>query len=143
MKKINIDEFLTEQSRAVLRATLEPVDDKDKVRITPYLGGTCGCTAALIVPKSMIAGVTPTGESHLCCGKVLRVVDIEFTETGHALFDVFQQLRSRSARLDRSDDEKCAQCTEDYVNCTETCDGDCHLCKRDLFACRQRRQCRG
>ncbi len=99
--KIGLDDFLKEQSATptALRATVEPTAQADEVRVTPLLpGGTCPCGAGLNIPKASIAAVTPTGEHRDCCGKRLRVVDVEFAAEASVLRSVFAQLIARAAR---------------------------------------------
>lgn len=79
-KKISIDELLTSQSRAGLRATLTAVDGQpEMVKVTPYLPGKgCQCRSAIKVLKTAIEDLTTTDETHACCGKILRVVEVSF-----------------------------------------------------------------
>jgi hypothetical protein len=84
---MQLDEFLEAQGEDAgptgdFKATLETVEDKpDLVKVTPYVEGLgCGCAGALELPKTLIRHVTPSGSFHLCCGKRLEVVSVEFVE---------------------------------------------------------------
>jgi hypothetical protein len=84
---MDLEEFLEAQGATVagegrFLATVEAIADRpEDVKVTPYAPGSgCGCSSALDVPKRMIREVRPTGEHHLCCGKRLAVVEIEFAE---------------------------------------------------------------
>lgn len=133
--KQNLDDFLKAPT-PVLRATLEPSSDPDSIRVTPWLGDGCGCGTALVVPKSAIAFVTPAGGQHICCGKLLQVVDVEFSAEGRLLHSVFTQLISERARSrDTRDGDECQhECGHVYQSCLEGCDPDDEACR---YACKQ------
>jgi hypothetical protein len=66
----------------------------DLVKITPWTAKAgCQCKLSIEIPKASLAGVTPTGDTHLCCGKTLKVVVLHFAE-GHTIKfdDLFGQL---------------------------------------------------
>ncbi len=89
------DEFLTEQEKGVFLATIEPIENDDKrVKVTPWRAGHgCLCQLSIVIPKEAIANVTPTGDRHPCCNKVLRVVEITFKEgSTMSLDEVFKNL---------------------------------------------------
>jgi hypothetical protein len=77
---MSLDEFLTAQKTLSFVATIEEVrDHPDLVKITPWSPGAgCLCQAALEVPRDAIESVKPTGDTHYCCGHVLRVGEIQF-----------------------------------------------------------------
>jgi hypothetical protein len=82
MKKesISVEQFLQSQAEQGFRATLEIVENqKDQIKITPFLSGqACQCSMSIKLPKASIESVTLTGETHLCCGKNLQVVEVQF-----------------------------------------------------------------
>jgi hypothetical protein len=82
---MKLDEFLESQnsaSDAGFTAVIEAIPDRpEDVKVTPFVDEHgCGCDSSLELPKTMIESVTPTGKFHLCCGKRLEVVVVEFTE---------------------------------------------------------------
>jgi hypothetical protein len=96
LEKIDLDSFLTSQDHPSLKATVERVEgEADLVKITPWLPemGGCMCSAAIKVTKSAIEWVKPTDDTHYCCGKTLRVVEVQFKEAqAISLNDLFAQL---------------------------------------------------
>lgn len=91
---MSLDEFFTLQARTSVRATLEPIEGDDiNLKITPWLEGEgCLCAYALTIPRKALRQVSPTGESHICCGKRLLVVEVEFSDKSTlSVSDVFQQ----------------------------------------------------
>ncbi len=78
---LKLDDFLKAQV-SLFTATVELVEGKEGyVKITPFSpGGKCRCNASLVVPKDTIESVSPTGETQSCCGKVLKVVAVQFVE---------------------------------------------------------------
>jgi len=117
------------------------------VKITPWVHGNCNCYAALLVPKSSIASITSTGDQHFCCGRILRIADIEFREEERSLYSVFTQLLARASQAQVSnrgsnarDAEDCQiACGDEYQSCLEGCDprdGGCiYSCKLRLQRC--------
>jgi hypothetical protein len=77
---VSLDEFLRAQKILTFVATIEEVKDHpDLARITPWSPGIgCLCHAALEVPRDAIESVRATGDTHYCCGHVLRVGEIQF-----------------------------------------------------------------
>jgi hypothetical protein len=77
---VPLDEFLKAQKTPTFVATIEEVDDRPHLaKVTPWAPGAgCLCHAALEVPRDVIESVRPTGDTHYCCGKVLRVGEIRF-----------------------------------------------------------------
>jgi hypothetical protein len=97
--KISLDQLLQRQEKSsALRATIESIDgNNDVVKITPYVANVgCLCSFAINIPKKFIKTVSPTGENHICCGKQLIVVSIEFTDDGKAYSDIMSQLQSNA-----------------------------------------------
>ena len=82
-KDISLEELLAEQSKPVTLATIEAVPEKsDFVKVTPWTSRRgCMCHLALEVPRKDIANVALTSHGHSCCGKSLRVVQVEFKES--------------------------------------------------------------
>lgn len=99
-KSLSIDELFSkqQQQQEQLRATVEPTDDPLIVKLTPYVSDSgCLCEGALKVPKSIIESVVPTGDTHLCCGKRLMVVEIHFKKDATIpVTNVFEQMKARS-----------------------------------------------
>lgn len=94
--ELSVDEYLHGgHARGAWLATIEAVPDDDTlVRVTPVSqGATCGCAAAIRIPKSAIAGVRPTGERHLCCGRAFELVELRFKDGASlSLDDLLGQL---------------------------------------------------
>lgn len=97
-RPLSVDEVLETQGEQTIQVTLERVPDDDQsVKVTPWLPGRgCLCDAALIVRKDQIAALTPTGETHFCCGEQHTVVSAEFAD--ETLTQVFEQLGQNLAR---------------------------------------------
>jgi hypothetical protein len=101
MKKINLDEWLTEQEKNVVLATVEALpNNASEVKVTPWIAGRgCACHFGLILAKKCIREVKLTGQRHPCCGKMLNVVEITFKEGSTVpLEEVMSQLFQRAAR---------------------------------------------
>jgi hypothetical protein len=98
----SVDSFLEQQSSvSSLFATVEPTEsDVSKVKVTPWVAERgCLCSQALTVSKNAIEALTPTGDTHICCGKNLKVVEVQFKEGETiALSDVFLQLRAATSQ---------------------------------------------
>lgn len=94
---VSVDELLDAQSEPSTRAPLARVAGDDAaVEVTPWVPGQgCMCHAALVVRKDQIASVTPTGETHLCCGEQHHVVTVQFAD--ETLAQVFGQLVQNAA----------------------------------------------
>jgi hypothetical protein len=77
---LSLDEFLKVQKTAEFTATVEEVKDQPHLaKITPWVPGAgCLCHAALEVSRDAIESVRPTGDTHYCCGHVLRVGQVQF-----------------------------------------------------------------
>jgi hypothetical protein len=82
VKEITVDELLTQQQVVKPLATIEPIEGKpESVKVTPWVQSKgCLCASTLVIPKAAISSVSPTGETHYCCGKQLHVVEINFKE---------------------------------------------------------------
>jgi len=139
--KITLAYFFDKHAAPAFLATVEPISGSDKVTLTPWQSGRgCLCHAALDLPRSAVASVTLTDNTHVCCGKQLRVVAVAFSPEGTPFQDVFNQLLSRGAasqsashpssdsvRPDISPCPQCvsicrhapgsAACTDCYENC--------------------------
>ena len=92
-EKLKLDDFLSEQAKGELVGTLEAVGgNADKIKFTPWRPGAgCQCSASLELPKTAIASVSPTGDVHHCCGKALKVVEIDLDESAISARDVISQ----------------------------------------------------
>lgn len=94
-QELSLDELLERQRRAATLATITAVPEKkDMVKLTPWLpGGECLCHFAIVVPKRSIERLTSTRHQHLCCGKLLDVVQVTFRDTGAvSVSEIFSQL---------------------------------------------------
>lgn len=104
---INIDDLLSTQLKPAFLATVEAVEGKpDLVKITPWMASAgCLCHLSLNLAKSSFQGVTPTGDTHVCCGKTLQVVELHL-KSGEsvALEDVFSQLHAAAKEAVSSHD---------------------------------------
>lgn len=98
----SVDDFLGGQSVSEISATIETVEGKpDSVKVTPWTPESgCLCHLSLTVRKSAVEAVTPTGQTHVCCGKTLKVVQLRFKK-GETLplEDLFNQLHSAAHQL--------------------------------------------
>jgi hypothetical protein len=142
---ISLEDFLRSQPDSVpIRATVEPASKADRIIITPWQSNAgCSCRAALELPKEAIAGVIPTNETHMCCGKLLRVVELQFTPSGAVLADVLSQLMTReiSMRAASADQDDCeVTCSEAAAECIANCGSPgCKAgCIRDFRHCIKR-----
>ena len=94
-QEVSVDEFLkASESRSGWLATVEAVDGDDSVvRVSPVMkGGGCACSAAMRVPKSAIAGLRRTAETHTCCGRVHDLVEVRFKSDATISYrDLFEQ----------------------------------------------------
>src|SRR5580658_9468571 len=98
-KRMSLDAFFDEQSRTKFVATIEGVESKpDLVTVTPWVAGKgCLCKSAISIPKSAIEAVTPTGQSHHCCNKILKVVEVHFKQGETITLDTLFEQLSESA----------------------------------------------
>jgi hypothetical protein len=104
--KLSIDDVLKTQSSSALRATVEAVEEKsDFVKITPWMGaGGCLCHLAIQLKKTSLDGVTVTSDTHVCCGKTLKVVELHFKKDAAIMLDdLFQQLHSNATNTNLSE----------------------------------------
>lgn len=81
-QKIDLEDLLQEQDSSALLATVEPVaNDPNLVKLTPWAEASgCNCHAAIQIPKSSIAALYDSGHTHWCCGKRLKVMEVELDE---------------------------------------------------------------
>jgi hypothetical protein len=77
---ISLSDLLLSQKQAGTMATIETVESDDTaIKITPWIPNVgCHCNSALTVKKVSIKELKLTGESHVCCGKRLKVVEVSF-----------------------------------------------------------------
>jgi hypothetical protein len=79
--ELSVDKFLKEQVTNTLRATIESTANEATVKVTPWIQEAgCQCNRALEISKNLIDKVVPTGDTHPCRGKVLRVVEVHFKQ---------------------------------------------------------------
>ena len=96
---ISFEELFEQQNAAstALRFAAQQIpDDSEHVKVTPVdAGGNCWCSSALVIPVASVASLRLTDDMTVCCGKRLRVVEIEFADT--ALAAVVGQVHARAA----------------------------------------------
>jgi hypothetical protein len=100
-EKISVDDLLNSQSKSSFSATVEAVEGQpDLVKVTPWTAAAgCLCHLSVNINKASLAGVTPTGETHVCCGKTLKVVELHFKKgESITLEDVFGQLHRSASK---------------------------------------------
>jgi hypothetical protein len=100
-EKISVEELLSSQSKSSCSATVEAVEGQpDLVKITPWTAAAgCLCHLAVNIPKASLAGVTPTGDTHVCCGKTLKVVELHFKKgESITLEELFSQLHRSASK---------------------------------------------
>jgi hypothetical protein len=122
----SIDELLDLQDTASdLQVTVERVPGQDDViKVTPFVAGSsCLCDIALTIPKDAIDSVTATGETHHCCGKLLSVAELSFSQPVWS--DVLQQLvASASTRVAAPDvlvGPSAGNCQAAFLACEQAC----------------------
>jgi hypothetical protein len=101
-REIHLDELLADQSKVVTLATVEAIPDKPEiVSVTPWIPGHgCACQFALTIPKRAIGKLFSTEHRHNCCGKVLKVVEIEFREDSSlSVADIFADRSQQASAL--------------------------------------------
>lgn len=105
-EKLSLEELLKRQEKGgLLLATIEQAEQPDYVKITPYAQNLgCLCSFTITVQKLHIKSVTPTGETHFCCGKQLLVTTIEFTDVGKPYAEVLGQLQKNALMQARPND---------------------------------------
>lgn len=99
-EQLTVEQLLQAQSQPVFRATIESiVGDATQVLVTPWVQGRgCLCQLALKIPKTAIQSLALTGESHVCCGKALQVVQVDFADQASMrLSEVFVQISAATA----------------------------------------------
>ena len=100
-EKITVDDLLTGQSKQTFGATVEAIESQPSmVKITPWTAASgCLCHLSVQVAKASLEGVTPTGDTHECCGKTLKVVQLHFKEGESIAFeDLFGQLNVHASK---------------------------------------------
>ena len=104
---MNLEELLSAQTKSGFRATVEAIPEKpDLVKITPWSEGVgCLCHLAMNLSKSSVEGVTPTRDTHVCCGKTLKVVELHLKKGATMqVEDLFDQLNTSANRRASSSD---------------------------------------
>jgi hypothetical protein len=96
---ISFEELFEQQNAAstALRFAAQQIpDDSEHVKVTPVdADGNCWCSSAIVIPVASVASLRSTDGMTVCCGKRLRVVEIEFADT--ALAAVIGQVHARAA----------------------------------------------
>lgn len=91
---LKLDDFLKRQ-KETNKVTIETVEGDEKlIKLTPWSKSAgCSCSRSIKLPKEAVKSVSPTGEEHFCCGKMLFVSTVEFKEEHTIkLTDVLNQL---------------------------------------------------
>lgn len=78
----SVTEFLKDQDAGHLVATIERVQgEPGMVKVTPWVPNSgCLCHHSITVAEKSFKSVHPTGQSQYCCGKHLKVVEIQFKD---------------------------------------------------------------
>ena len=101
-KLTSLDELLEVQSRQEFKGTIEGIEGKPgAVKITPWVPvAGCLCHMAVVVPREAIIGVMMTEDTHFCCGKTLRVVEVDFADDATIpLQDLFNQIYASGSAI--------------------------------------------
>ena len=94
-EQLSVDELLTKQASAAFLATLESVEgEPTMVKITPWVPQSgCLCHLAFNLKKAAIRHVELTDEKHVCCSKILNIVQVQFQEKATmSVTELFSQL---------------------------------------------------
>jgi hypothetical protein len=98
---VPLEEFIKGQQFPMFLATIEEVkEDPILIKVTPWrLGAGCSCKSSLLIPKEAIESVKPTGDTHYCCGKVLRVGEVRFKPGAKVgIEEVFTQMMQSAGK---------------------------------------------
>ena len=98
--KMNVDEFLADQSKVLVRAIVDVVPgNSEQVKIVPWTPGNgCLSSFAMAIPKEFIENITATDQVCLYEGKTLRVADLQFREGATLpVMEVFRMLLASSS----------------------------------------------
>jgi hypothetical protein len=99
-ERLSVDQLLEIQSHQSFKGTIEAVEgNSEAIKLTPWLPGAgCFCDMALNIPRSSIDSITMTDEVHMCCGKSLPVVEVNFVKDATIpVEDLFGQISSTAA----------------------------------------------
>lgn len=100
-ESISFAELFEQQAKEArgLRVTAQPIaDDSERVKITPVdSDGNCWCSSSLVIPVASVSALRATEDTATCCGKRLKVVEIEFSDA--ALTAVVSQVHARAAAI--------------------------------------------
>jgi hypothetical protein len=108
----SIEDFLKEQDNPQeqenhhLLATVEAIEGKgDTVKVTPWTRAAgCLCHLAINIKKASLEGVVVTGDTHVCCGKNIKVVELHFNQGETiGLSDLFQQMEAKAKTREHID----------------------------------------
>jgi hypothetical protein len=140
-QNLSLDALLSAQSTSHALVTIESIDSRDDVvKVTPWSeSGGCQCDWSVLIKRSQIESVTPSGQTHHCCGKRLQVVSINFHK--NASLDPTEFLGQLSAASARSTNPV-SLCGQIYTRCTENCGPNNPHCQQDcwnnMMVCRGR-----
>ena len=96
--EISLDELFKEQS-AVDLFLVKPFNEEFVYMSTWSPGDSCGCQGFRKVPRSAIRSVRKTGKTIQCCGKLMEIVTVEFSEEPTLTYAaLFAGLRIAKAR---------------------------------------------
>lgn len=123
-KQISLDSFLANQDGHAdgVRCTIETVPaNPSQVKLTPWVQGYgCLCQLAFFAPREAIAHLLETDHQSECCGKVLAVVEVVFTESHRAVASIVRdQARNAQLRIGRGRNPQ--------TEAINQCQSDCHV----------------
>ena len=102
-ERMTVDALLLSRPMGDFRRQLRQLRGSPRwVTITPWTPkGGCLCQLAMVIPRSALESVTPTGEVHVCCGKRSEAVELHFKD-GQAmpLEKVFGQMHALANKPD-------------------------------------------
>lgn len=132
---MKLDDYLEKHQHPGFDAVLEPiVGDPTRVRLTPVLQSRgCECDRSIVIEKSQIADVDPTGRTLLCCGRLHRVVHV--TLSIGATIPAMDAVVAMMARS--SDPTDPANCHEEAIWQFKRCQNGC-LGSADPEKCREK-----
>jgi hypothetical protein len=99
---VSLEEYLASEPGPVndLLFFVSPVkDEPDKIKLTLVGDHGCHCSTAIVVEKTVVAGVQPHGHK-TCCGKKQAVVGVFFKKNASiSLVDLFDQLQKNASGI--------------------------------------------
>jgi hypothetical protein len=95
---IPIQDFLSEQVKSRLLVTVDVGISDSTISVSPFdPRGGCLCRHEFQISRATVAGVIPTGEWSLCCGKNRMIVKLIFNDNPISASDFFQSQLFRAA----------------------------------------------